>query len=81
MIIGAIFCHVIINKQANQLRPSIIEGNHKWNGISLNFINNGIMINILKFLIKNIDLFNRKIKSRIEAKAWIKKYFIVDSIE
>jgi len=81
IIIGAIFCHVISNKHANQFKPSIIEGNQRWNGISLNFISSGMTINILKSLIKNIDLFNNKINSKIDAKAWIKKYFIVDSIE
>ena len=30
---------------------------------------------------KNKDLLINKIKSKIEAKAWIRKYFIVDSIE
>jgi hypothetical protein len=69
MIIGAIFCHVIIIKHANQFNPSIIEGNHKWKGIRLNFINSGIIISILKSLIKKIDLFKSKINSKMEAKA------------
>lgn len=82
IIIGEIFCHVNINKQVIQFNPSINEGIHKWKGISLNFINNGIIKIKLKLLnIKNIDLLIKKINNKIEAKAWIIKYFIVDSIE
>lgn len=79
---GEIFCQVINKRQDIQFKPSIIEGNHKWKGIKLSFINKGIKINKLIFIIrKNIDLKIKKINNRIEAKAWIKKYFIVASIE
>jgi len=81
IIRGAIFCHVIISRHAIQFNPSIIEGNHKWNGISLNFINNGIIIIIFLLFKKKKFLLIKKINNRIEAKAWIKKYFIVASIE
>lgn len=79
---GLIFCQVNIIKQENQFNPSIIEGNHKWNGINLNFINKGIINKKLLLLIKkNIDLLIKNINNKIEAKVWIKKYFIEDSIE
>jgi len=78
---GEIFCQVIINKHENQFNPSIIEGNHKWKGIKLSFINKGKIK--IKFLLikKKKFLLIKKIKSKIEAKAWIKKYFIEASIE
>lgn len=78
---GEIFCQVIINRHENQFNPSIIEGNHKWKGINLNFINNGKIIKILLLFIKKKFLLIKKINNKIEAKAWIKKYFIVASIE
>jgi hypothetical protein len=78
---GEIFCQVIINKHENQFNPSIIEGSHKWKGINLNFINNGKIIRILLLFIKKKFLLIKKINNKIEAKAWIKKYFIVASIE
>ena len=78
---GVIFCHVNIKKQDNQFNPSIIEGNHKWKGIILIFIKRGIIIKILLLIINIIDLLIKKIIKIIEVKAWIKKYFIVDSIE
>jgi len=81
IIKGVIFCQVIIIKHENQFNPSNIEGNHKWNGINLNFINNGIIINKLLLFINNRFLLIKKINKIIEAKAWIKKYFIVASIE
>lgn len=82
IIKGLIFCHVIIIKHENQFNPSIIEGNHKWNGIILNFINKGnINKKLLLLIIKKIDLLIKNINNKIEAKVWIKKYFIDDSIE
>lgn len=81
IIKGVIFCQVIIIKHENQFNPSNIEGNHKWNGINLNFINNGRIINKLLLFINNRFLLIKKINKIIEAKAWIKKYFIVASIE
>lgn len=78
---GEIFCQVIINKHENQFNPSIIEGNHKWKGINLNFINNGKIIKILLLFKKKKFLLIKKINNKIEAKAWIRKYFIVASIE
>lgn len=81
IIIGEIFCHVNIIKHENQFNPSIIEGNHKWKGINLSLIKSGI-ITIISLLIINInDLLIKKINNKIEAKAWIKKYFIVASTE
>lgn len=68
-------------KHENQFNPSIMEGNQMWNGIKLSLINNGIINIKLLFNIKNNDLLIRKINNKIDAKAWIKKYFMVDSIE
>lgn len=81
IIIGEIFCHVNNKKHLIQSSPSMREGNHKWNGISLNFINKGINIIILILLINNKDLLINNSNNKIEAKAWIMKYFIEDSIE
>ena len=78
---GVIFCQVNINKQDNQFNPSIIEGNHKWKGINLIFISKGNMIIMLFIIVNNIDLLIKKISKIIDVKAWIRKYFIVDSIE
>lgn len=69
IIIGVIFCHVNIKKQDIQFNPSIIDGNHKWNGISLIFIKSGIIIKILFFSINIIDLLIKKIIKIIEVKA------------
>ena len=56
-------------KHENQFNPSIIEGNHKWKGIKLNFIRRGKII-IISLLIINIkDLLIKKINNKIEAKA------------
>lgn len=38
-IIGAIFCHVKINKQFSQFKPSITSGNQKWKGAIPIFVN------------------------------------------
>lgn len=68
-------------KQVDHLSPSIIEGNHKWNGIILNLIISGIIIMIFKFNKKKNDLNVNIINKIIDENAWIKKYFIVDSNE
>lgn len=81
IIIGAIFCQVNIKKHEVQFKPSIIEGNQRWKGIKLNFINKGKIMIIFSLLIKKNDLLINKINNIIEANAWIKKYFIVDSKE
>lgn len=68
--IGEIFCQVSINKHDIQFNPSIIEGNHKWNGISLNLIIKGKIINKLKlYIIKKNDLLKIKINNKIDANA------------
>lgn len=79
IIIGLIFCQVNIIKQDVQFNPSIIDGNHKWKGINLNLINNGKINKKFLLIKKNIDLLINIINIKIEAKAWIKKYFIIDS--
>lgn len=48
--IGAIFCHVKINKQFIQSRPSITSGNQKWNGAI------PIFVSSLEFIMRrNVD--------------------------
>lgn len=80
-IIGLIFCQVNIIRQIVHESPSIIEGSHKWNGIILNLINNGIIIIMFIFNKKKNDLYVNIIKRIIDENAWIKKYFIVASNE
>lgn len=81
IIIGAIFCHVSIIKVFNQVKPSIISGNQKWNGaapifnksaeFNIKFIENFISILYIK-LIESLIIENNNI---VDAKAWIMKYF------
>jgi len=87
--IGAIFCHVKINKQFIQSRPSITSGNQKWNGAipifvkSLEFIINRyvdwrfIFVVILELFISRIT----DIRIIVEAIDWTIKYLIADSAD
>lgn len=86
---GAIFCHVKINKQFIQSRPSITSGNQKWNGAipifvkSLEFIINRyvdwrfIFVVILELFISRII----DIRMIVEAIDCTIKYLIADSAD
>lgn len=85
--IGAIFCHVKINKQFIQSNPSITSGNQKWNGAipifvkSLEFIVS-ISVDCIVMLASIFILFIIKIIDRriiVDAIAWTIKYLIDDS--
>lgn len=86
-IIGAIFCQVNKINLLNQFNPSIISGNQKWNGAAPIFVNNAefmIMISDWSKFEKICEFNEIKIiliKINIEAKAWVKKYFIAASVE
>jgi len=87
IIIGAIFCHVSNIRTLFQVRPLTTSGTQKWNGAAPIFIKNAVF-NIsekdsLKWAFSMISSFELKNaienKISVEAKAWIIKYFIIDS--
>lgn len=82
IIIGAIFCHVSIIKQLNQVKPSITSGNHQWNGAIPSFIKSENWV-IEKIIFEKMFFSNIKIEkiNKVEANLWTKKYFIPDSLE
>lgn len=88
-IIGAIFCHVRINKQFNQSKPSITSGNQKWNGAIPIFVRREEFIvnkNIdwkFRFVKKFLFIIIEMIDSRIivEAIDCTIKYLIEDSAD
>lgn len=86
--IGAIFCHVINNKLLIHVSPSITIGNQKWNGAIPTFIIKQelkiifiVVLNFKKFFKDNIEKKIIKNNKILEAKAWVKKYFNIDSDE
>lgn len=85
-IIGAIFCQVNIIKELVQSSPSIISGNQKWNGAAPILVKNAVfMINlngdeieILYPILRESMIIANKI--RVEASAWVTKYFSAASV-
>lgn len=87
--IGAIFCHVRINKAFNQSKPSITSGNQKWKGAIPIFVRREeFILNIIidwEFRFVKIFLFIiiRMIDNKmiVEAIACTMKYLIEDSAD
>lgn len=84
IVIGAIFCQVIIIIELSQVNPSIISGNQKWNGAAPIFVKIAVSINIEEhFLDVTISLLDSIMiianMKMVEAMACVTKYFIAAS--
>lgn len=77
MIVGIIFCHVIIIKQFHQDEALISEGIQRWNGIIPILINILVIIITLSLMGQSIiKLIKMDIKNMEDAILWIIRYFI-----
>jgi len=85
-IIGIIFCQVINTAKLFQEIIFAIRINQLWKGAAANFSINTIIMTIeivirRIFVLFNVSLDNKEINNIIEAADWIKKYFILISLD
>lgn len=78
-ISGPIFCSVVKIANKGQDRPSTTAGIHWWDGAAPLF-SSSLVVNISVTAVGILTKLTEKM-IKIEAKAWIKKYFKADSVE